>query len=144
MDRKSQINYNYLKFFIEAAESNSLQEVANKMGYELSNVSARISDFEKQLGVKLFTRNPLKLTEIGRDIYDTVVKGYRDIEFANIIAESKNKMEYAKISIGCSLNMAKFFLMDKIRKAVEQYPSIQINLDCEVDYKKIILYNLLY
>lgn len=132
------INFNYLKFFIEAAEANNLQEVADKLGYELSNVSASLTNFEKQLGVKLFTRNPLKLTEIGRDIYETVKKGYRDIEFANIIARSSNNIECGKISIGCPLNIAESYLISKMSEAIKKYPNLQIKLDCETDYKKIV------
>ena len=83
------INLNNIRFFVEAAQSNSFQEVADKMGYELSHVSARINALEKELGVKLFTRKPLKLTEIGKDIYKTTLKGYKYLEFAKTIAETE-------------------------------------------------------
>lgn len=133
----NQINFNYLKFFIEAAEASSLQEVADKMKYEISNVSSSITNFEKQLGVKLFTRNPLKLTETGRDIYDIVKKAYREIEFTNIIARNNN-IEFGRISMGCPLNLTKAYMMDKIKKAIKDYPNLQVKIDCETDYKKII------
>ena len=66
----NQINLNHLRMFIIAAESNSLQEVAKKTGYEVSNVSTNIKNFEQEVGTKLFTRNPLTLTEIGEEIYE--------------------------------------------------------------------------
>ena len=88
------VNLNYLKIFIEAAESNSISEVAKKTGYNSANISILIKKFEEQLGVTLFTRNPLKLTKIGKDIYECSRKGYRDIEFINTIIKNKNDIRY--------------------------------------------------
>ena len=133
-----ELNLNYLKLFIAAAESNSLTEVAEKTGYDNSNVSSTISKFEQQLGIKLFTRNPLRLTDIGRDVYKTVIRGYRDIEFAEVIAKSKNDIEYGKISVGCPVNITKIFFLDRISKAVKEHPNLQITIDNETNYKKIL------
>lgn len=132
------VNYNHLRFFIAAAESDSLQEVAEKTGCEISNVSMNLSRFEKQLGVKLFTRNPLKLTDIGKEIYEQVITPYREIEISSEIARNKNRIENGKIAIGCSLNMVKHFFIKIISEALKEYPTLKINLDCEADYKKTI------
>lgn len=131
LSEKTQINFNYLKFFVEAAESYTLQEVADKTGYELSNVSMSLTNFEKQLGVKLFNRNPLKLTPIGKDIYESVVKGYRDIEFAGILAKKKTDIDNGNISIGCPLHIINFFLLDKINKAMKEHENLEFELDYE-------------
>ena len=55
------INLNLLRFFIVTAESTSIAEAGEKLGYSHSTVSANISTLEKQFGVKLFARKPLKL-----------------------------------------------------------------------------------
>lgn len=138
MEINEQINLNYFKFFIEAAESNSLAEVSEKTGYDSSTVSANIARLEKQMGIQLFTRNPLKLTEIGEDIYNVIVKSYRDLEFANVIAKSKNDINFGKISIGCPLHITDFYLFEKIEKAMKEHPNLEIKLDCESNYKEII------
>lgn len=138
LKEKEQLNLNLIKFFIEAAESSSLAEVAKKTGYEISNVSSSITKLEKQLGVILFTRNPLKLTEIGEDIYKAVKKAYKDIQFATVIAKSRNNMEKGKISIGCPSHITNFFLMDKINKAVKDYKDLEITLDCESPCKMML------
>ena len=138
VDKKIQINYNYLKFFVEAAESHSLQEVADKTGYELSNVSMSLTNFEKQLGVKLLNRNPLTLTEIGQDIYNSIVKGYRDIEFAGIIAKSKNDINQGKLSIGCPLHIMNSFLMNRISKAMKEHENLEFDLDCNSIYSNML------
>lgn len=138
LNEQSQINFNYLKFFIEAAECSSLQEVADKMGYEAPNVSASISGFEKQLGVKLFTRNPLKLTDTGKEIYDAIIRGYRDIEFINIIARNNKDIDFGKIDIGCPMHLMNAFMFNRVKKALNEHENLKIELDCESSYPKML------
>ena len=88
------VNLNLLKFFIVTAESKSIAEAGEKLGYSHSTVSENIRTLEKQFGVKLFTRKPLKLTDVGKEIYETVKRGFTDIDFAMLIADSKNNIEY--------------------------------------------------
>lgn len=132
------INLNLLRYFIAAAESESLAEAGEKLGYSASTVSTSISTLENQLGIKLFTRKPLKITEIGQEIYETVKNGFANFDFAMVIAESKNSLEYGKISIGCPSHITDFFLMERIAKAVNDYPNMKINIDTESDSKGLI------
>ena len=92
------INLNLLKYFIVSAESNSFAEAGEKLGYSTPTVSTSISTLEKQLGVNLFTRNPLKLTTEGKSIYETAKKGFEYLDFMSDIAYAKNGLEYGKIN----------------------------------------------
>lgn len=132
------LNLNLLKFFVVAAESENLSEVAKKTGYSESNISTSLSSLEKQLGVKLLTRKPLKTTEIGQEIYEKVKDGFEDWDFAMIIAESKNSLEYGKINIGCPSHITEFFLMERIAKAIKDYPNMRITLDTESGSKELV------
>lgn len=134
----SNINLNLFRYFIAAAESKSFAEAGEKIGYNESTVSTSISTLEKQLGVQLFTRKPLKITEVGQQIYEAVKSGFADFDFAMVIAESKNNLEYGKISIGCPSHITNFYLMDKISNAIKDYPNMQIDLDTESDSKHLI------
>ena len=125
------VNLNLLKFLVVAANSKNLSEVAKKTGYSESNVSTNISKLEKQMGVELFQRKPLKLTEMGKEIYEKVKDGFLDWDVAMSIAETKNNLEYGKISIGCPSHITEFFLIDQIAKATTDYPNMQIVLDTE-------------
>ena len=134
----SNINLNLFRYFIAAAESKSFAEAGEKIGYNESTVSTSISTLEKQLGVQLFTRKPLKITEVGQQIYEAVKSGFADFDFAMVIAESKNNLEYGKISIGCPSHITNFYLMDKISNAIKDFPNMQIDLDTESDSKELI------
>lgn len=132
------INLNLLRFFIATAESKSLVEAGEKLGYSHSTVSTNISTLEKQLGVKLFNRNPLELTDVGKDIYITVKSGFTDIDFAGVIANSKNNFEHGKISIGCPSHILEFYLMKIIAQVVKDYPNFKINLDTSYECEDLI------
>lgn len=138
MNDSNNVNLNLLKFFIVTAESKSIAEAGKKMGYSTSNVSENIAMLEQQLDLKLFTRKPLKLTEIGQDIYDNIKNGFTHIDFALLIANSKNNIECGKISIGCPSHITNFYLMERIAKAVKDYPNLQINLDTAHECEQLI------
>ena len=125
------VNLNLLKFLVIGANSKNLSEIAEKTGYSESNVSTNIKKLEKQMGVELFQRKPLKLTEMGEDIYEKVKDGFLDWDVAMSIAETKNNLEYGKISIGCPSHITDFFLIEQIEKATTDYPNMQIVLDTE-------------
>lgn len=138
MDNNYNINLNLLRYFIVAAESSSLAEAGEKLGYSSSTVSTNISTLENQLGVKLFTRKPLKLTNLGEDIYIKVKKGLLDIDFAMIIADSKNNIECGNVSIGCPSHIVDFYLMEKLSNATVEYPNLKINLDTSYECEDLI------
>ena len=132
------VNLNLLRFFIVAAESKSIAEAGEKSGYSHSTVSANISTLENQFGVKLFTRKPLRLTDVGKEIYETVKHGFMDIDFAMLIADSKNNIECGSLSIGCQSHIVEFYLMDRIEKATKDYPNLKINLDTSYECENLI------
>lgn len=138
MIEANNVNLNLMKTFIVVAESKSLADAGEKLGYASSSISTSISTLENQLGVKLFTRKPLKLTEIGKEIYDNAKLGMRTVDFAVTIAQSKNDMNCAKISIGCPSHIIEFYLMERIENAINDYPNMCISIDTESDSRELI------
>ena len=138
MIEANNVNLNLMKTFIVVAESKSLADAGEKLGYASSSISTSISTLENQLGVKLFTRKPLKLTEIGKEIYDNAKLGMRTVDFAVTIAQSKNDMNCAKISIGCPSHITEFYLMERIENAINDYPDMCVSIDTESDSRELI------
>ena len=134
----SKINLNYMKFFLVAAESKSISEAAEKLGYSVSTVSTNISTLENQLGVRLFFRDPLKMTEIGQQIYKALKKAHREIEYASILAKKASNLSVNKLSIGCQPHILKIFLIDKIEKALKENNNLKIDINSELSCRKII------
>lgn len=138
MIEANNVNLNLMKTFIVVAESKSLADAGEKLGYASSSISTSISTLENQLGVQLFTRKPLKLTEIGKEIYESAKLGMRTVDFAVTIAQSKNDMNCAKISIGCPSYITEFYLMERIENAINDYPNMCISIDTESDSRELI------
>lgn len=138
MIEANNVNLNLMKTFIVVAESKSLADAGEKLGYASSSISTSISTLENQLGVQLFTRKPLKLTEIGKEIYESAKLGMRTVDFAVTIAQSKNDMNCAKISIGCPSHIIEFYLMERIENAINDYPNMCISIDTESDSRELI------
>lgn len=138
MINMNNINLNLLPFFIAAAESKSLQEAGDKIGHSYSTVSTNISKLEEQFGVQLLTRKPLQLTDVGKNIYESVKNGLIDIYFAGVIADSKNNMEKGKVAIGCPSHILEFYLMNKIAKVVKDYPNFKIDLNTSYECEDLI------
>ena len=134
----SKINLNYIKFFLAAAESKSISEAAEKLGYSTSTVSTNISTFESQLGTRLFFRDPLKMTETGEQIYIILKEAHREIEYASILAKKANNLKDNKLLIGCQPHILKIFLMDKVEKALKENPDLKIDIDSELSCSKIM------
>jgi len=132
------INLNLFRYFIAAVESKSFGEAGEKLGYSAPTVSTSIGILEKQLGVKLFTRKPLKTTEIGQEIYQTVKQGFGSLDFAVVLAKCKNDLEYGNLSIGCPSHITDFYLMKRIAKAIKDYPNLEVSLDTESGGKELI------
>ena len=122
MIEANNVNLNLMKTFIVVAESKSLADAGEKLGYASSSISTSISTLENQLGVQLFTRKPLKLTEIGKEIYENARLG----------------MNCAKISIGCPSHITEFYLMERIENAINDYPNMCISIDTESDSRELI------
>ena len=138
MIEANNVNLNLMKTFIVVAESKRLADAGEKLGYASSSISTSISTLENQLGVQLFTRKPLKLTEIGKEIYENARLGMRTVDFAVTIAQSKNDMNCAKISIGCPSHITEFYLMERIENAINDYPNMCISIDTESDSRELI------
>ena len=133
-----QVNLNLIRIFLEVPSSRSLTEIAKKTGYEAATVSSNLISFEKQLGVKLFTRNPLKLTEIGEKVYEKLKAGYREIEYATNIACASDNLETGSLTIGCPSHIAGYFLSKIIKESITEYNNLKIDIDCESPCKLML------
>lgn len=138
------INPSLYRTFIIVAESNSFAEAAEKLETTDKAISNDINSLERQLGVQLFYRkhkgsnNGLKITDIGKEIYPQAKKIISNCDFIPLLIESGNSLENGKISIGCPSHITEFFLMSKLIKLTQDYPSIKLKLDTESSSNKMI------
>jgi DNA-binding transcriptional LysR family regulator len=71
---QAELNWEDLRFFLRAAQANTLAGTARAMGVEHTTIGRRLTALEKQLGVALFVRGPrgLSLTQLGKRLLPLV------------------------------------------------------------------------
>lgn len=124
------INYELYRIFYVVAKSGSITKAAQELFISQPAVSQSIKQLETQMGGRLFVRTSkgMALTYEGKIIYEY-------IEQANVligVAEKKfsqlKELTYGEIKIGASDTITRHFLLKHIRKFVEKYPDVNINI----------------
>ena len=71
---EADLNWEDLRYFLRAAQANTLAGTARAMGVEHTTIGRRLTALEKQLGVTLFVRGPrgLSLTQLGKKLLPLV------------------------------------------------------------------------
>jgi len=88
--RKSDMDSNLLKVFVEVANEKSISKAAINLEFAQSNVTSRIKQLEKSLETTLFYRVPkgVILSKEGEKLYPYALEIVKKIELANY--EMKN------------------------------------------------------
>ena len=134
------INLNLYRIFYFVAQSKSYSEASEKLHLSVPSISISINKLENLLDTKLFYRenNGVRLTSAGNELFKLVEQGLSSIELGEKLVTQKNDLENGEISIGCYSHIANFFLMDKIEKAILDYPNLKINMICCTNSKEML------
>lgn len=127
---ENNIDLNAYKTFYVVAKLESFSKAASELYISQPAVSYSIKKLEEELNTKLFIRlnKGIKLTDAGEKF-----KFYIENAFNNIIAgcnelkESSEKLA-GEINIGIHSNIGTFLLPKIIKKFIEKYPNVKINI----------------
>ena len=113
-----------LKYFIDAAETESFSVTAKKYGVPPSGISQSIKRLENELELPLFERsaNRILLNKKGRDFYQKTKEALLLLESA--VAETRDDGKSGKIKI--CVNCNKRIVMKTIEKFCSLYPEVDI------------------
>lgn len=135
------INYELYRIFYVVAKSGSITKAAQELFISQPAVSQSIKQLETQIGGRLFVRTSkgMELTYEGKIIFEY-------IEQANVligIAEKKfsqlKELTYGEIKIGASDTVTKHFLLKYIRKFIEKYPDVNVNITNRTTFETLNL-----
>ena len=126
-------NWNDLVFFLELARQGRLSPAARRLKVDLTTVSRRISELEKDLAVKLFERRPdgFLLTEDGHKLLAVAEKMEA---LALPIAESSHAAPSelsGRVRLATMEGIAAFYLADKLADFNAVHPDIVVELVTE-------------
>jgi DNA-binding transcriptional LysR family regulator len=126
-------DWNDLKFFLELARQGRLMPAARRLKVDHTTVGRRISELERDLGIKIFDRKPngFVLTENGHKLYQSAEK----IESAaRVISEDFHATPAepaGRVRLTTMEGIAAFYLAEKIIQFNEKHPAVVVELVTE-------------
>lgn len=124
------INLNLYRIFDIVAKSKSYSDAANEANISVPAISKSINQLENVLDAKLFYRESrgVKLTKIGKDMFKYIDKALADIDFAEKMLLKYNDLDNGEIIIGCPSHITKYYLLQYIEEAKNDYPGLKIKI----------------
>ncbi|WP_435257766.1 LysR substrate-binding domain-containing protein [Thioclava sp. FR2] len=121
---------NNIKMFVRVYELGSMSAAARDQRTSPAVASARISELEKHLGVRLFNRTTRSLqpTENGRIFFDGARKVLDAIEDAEAAVMNVTQNPRGTIFIAAPLGIGRRFIAPHVPAFKSQYPQIDVRL----------------
>lgn len=123
------MNTNQLKYVVTVADEMSFSRAAQKLYISQPSLSQSIQLLEKELGVLIFSRKPLKLTYAGEIFIDWAKKVLSSgTQIKQRIADVSQQKE-VKLVVGMSPYRSTYILPPVIMKFKEEFPNCKIVLE---------------
>ncbi len=121
---------NNLKMFVRVYELGSMSAAARDQRTSPAVSSARISELEKHLGVRLFSRTTRSLqpTENGRIFYDGAKKVLESIDEAEAAVMDVTQNPRGTIFVSAPLGIGRRFIAPHVPAFKDLYPQIDVRL----------------
>lgn len=121
---------NNLKMFVRVYELASMSAAARDQRTSPAVASARISELEKHLGVRLFNRTTRSLqpTENGRLFYEGARRVLEAIDEAEAIVVDVAKNPKGVVFVAAPLGIGRRFIAPHVPAFKDQYPAIDVRL----------------
>ena len=121
---------NNLKMFVRVYELASMSAAARDQRTSPAVASARISELEKHLGVRLFNRTTRSLqpTENGRLFYEGARRVLEAIDEAEAVVMDVAKNPKGVVFVAAPLGIGRRFIAPHVPAFKDQYPQIDVRL----------------
>lgn len=120
-----------MALFVEVAKHNSFSKAADLLDMPVSSVSRRISDLEKEIGVKLFHRTTRKveLTEMGHIYFNRTKTLVDEAQQAHEDLEARISNPEGTVRITATTDFAYNYLAPVLVDFQREYPHVDIVLE---------------
>ncbi len=124
------MDLNQMMIFAKVSELQSFTKAGKVLGIEKSNVSLKVSNLEKRLGVRLLNRTTrsVTLTEAGRGYYQYCLEILQKAEEADAFAESLNSEPKGTLRITAAVDMGPMIVKSLLKPFLERYQHIKVDL----------------
>ena len=123
-------NLSNYRIFFEVAKQGNISKAAESLYIYQPAISKTIVRLEDNLNVKLFKRNSrgVSLTEEGEVLFRHVQEAIHHIEEAESALQKMKDYHIGHLDIGASTTLCRYVLLPYLKKFMEEFPNIQINL----------------
>jgi len=127
--------------FNAVAEAGNISKAAKNLYISQPAISRAVSKLEQNLSVKLFIRGSrgVHLTEEGRLLYEHTRTAFDELKKGEENLRRINALGIGQLRIGVSTTLCKYILMPYLQHFVEQYPHIQVTIQCHSTYETLSL-----
>ncbi len=128
--KNSNINIEYYKVFYEVANRLSFSAAAESLYITQPAVSQTINTLEKNLGIKLFSRNSkgVRLTREGQELFCYIEPALNLIKSGESKIKELIKLERGEVKIAAADTISKHLLIPSLEQFNEMYPHINISV----------------
>lgn len=120
-----------IEAFVRTVEAGSFTHAARQLRIAKSAISRRVSDLETRLGVQLLQRTTraLKLTDAGRELFETSVRLLADWDEAEGAVSDSKKALHGRLRIAAPLSFGVTYLGPAIIDFLRDHADIEFDID---------------
>jgi LysR family transcriptional regulator, regulator for bpeEF and oprC len=120
-----------LRAFVTVVQSGSFTRAADVLRSQKAHLSRQVSELESELGVRLLERTTraLRLTEIGREIFERAVGILSAVEDTQRVAHAVHGEPHGLLRLTVPLEFGLIAAFDWVRALLLQYPQLSIEVD---------------
>jgi DNA-binding transcriptional LysR family regulator len=128
--RKTPVDWNDLKYFLEVARGGSLTHAAQLMAVSQSTVSRRITELEERLRTRLFVRHQTGylLTDEGREMLGKAEAAEENMLAFERSASGLNPAVSGTVRLATSENLATDLVIPALPKFVRSHPQLRLEI----------------
>jgi DNA-binding transcriptional LysR family regulator len=121
---------NSLVIFAQVAESNSFVRAARRLEMPASTVSRRVSELEKELGIRLIERSTrsLRLTDVGSELLEHAQRTAELSEAVSNIASNHSASVSGNLRISAPPTISDSLLAPLIIRFQQSYPDVRVQV----------------
>lgn len=126
----SHTNWDNLRIFLAVARSHSALEVAGQLEMDHSTITRRLHRLEKEIGSKLFDRNPQghQLTAAGYRLLELVERIENTMALIESDIGGDSLVLTGQVRLGATEGFGSFFLAPHLSNFCSRHPAINVDL----------------
>jgi DNA-binding transcriptional LysR family regulator len=127
------MDLNLITAFVRVVEGQSFTEAGKALGLPKSSVSRRVSELEKELGVRLLhrTTRKLTLTEAGRTYFEQAERALLGLDAAAEAASGLDREPRGIVRVTVPMEIGLMTMSELLADFMREYPDIHVELSLD-------------